>query len=323
MKVAGGLNWDVMKKPFEHVVIVGCGLLGASLGLALRKKGLAKVITGVGRRGSPSVAVACKRGAIDRATDDVAAAVRGGALEKDSIAPPPADLVVLCVPVRQFPETFKQFSGALSRGALVTDVGSTKAQVMKWAGEFLPGEAQFVGSHPMTGSEKSGPQAAREDLYQNAVCLVCRPERTTAEAAARVAGMWKELGMRVIECEARQHDRWVAAVSHLPYAVAATLVNSAMGDPGALEAAAGGFVDTSRVASGDVTMWTDILLTNREAAADMMGRFRVQLETLRDAVERGDEAAIRQYLTAAKNARDAFMAHRQAPLSGRAREQGA
>jgi prephenate dehydrogenase len=300
-----------MEKPFEHAVIIGCGLLGASLGLALRHKGLARVVTGVGRQGSPSVAIAQQRGALDRATDDAARAVGGGALAGESSPPPPADLVVVCVPVRQFPEMFRRLAPALAPGALVTDVGSTKAQVMQWAAELLPAHTAFVGSHPMTGGEKSGPQAARENLFQNAVCLVCRPTNVSAAAYQRVIGLWKALGMRIIACYADQHDRWVAAVSHLPYAVAATLVHATAGDPAALETAAGGFTDTSRIASGDVTMWTDILLTNRPAVSAMIGRYQENLQTLKSAVDRGDEAAIRAFLTQAKNSRDAFIAQRR------------
>ncbi len=291
-----------METPFDHVVIIGCGLLGASLGLAMRKNNLAKIITGVGRQGSPSVAIAQNRGAIDRATDDPAAAVRD------------AQLVILCTPVRQFPEMFRIIGPALPPGAIVTDVGSTKAQVMRWAADLLPAHVEFIGSHPMAGSEKSGPDAARADLYQNAVCLLCLPDRAPpreSEAAhQRLAAFWKALGMRIIECSAGQHDRWVAAVSHLPHVVATSLVNTTGGDPAALETAAGGFTDTTRIASGDVTMWTDILMTNSEAVRDMITAFEEKLGSLKAAIERGDESAVRTFLTAAKTTRDAFVARR-------------
>ena len=304
-----------MQEPFQHVVIVGCGLLGASLGLALRKKALARVITGVGRRGSPTVAIARERRAIDRVTDDPARAVRGSALPGESSARPPADLVVLCIPVRQFPPMFQLIAPALAPGTIVTDVGSTKAQVMQWAAEFLPAHAPFIGSHPMTGSEKSGPRAARDDLYQNAVCLICTPPTTPADAQQRIVGLWRTLGMRLISCDPAQHDRWTAAVSHLPYALAATLVHTAA-DPAALETAAGGFTDTTRIASGDVAMWTDILLTNRQPLLDMLALFQKNLAALQAAIERGDEAPIRAFLTTAKTARDAFIAKRRAAGGG-------
>ena len=305
----------VMHQPFQHVVIIGCGLLGASLGLALRKHHLARLITGVGRHGSPSLAIARERRAIDRATDDPALAVRGTALPGESSAPPPADLVVLCLPVRQFPQMFQLIAPALAPGTIVTDVGSTKAQVLQWAAQYLPAHAPFIGSHPMTGSEKSGPRAARDDLYQNAVCLLCQPPTTPAAASQRLTALWRTLGMRLIPCDPAQHDRWVAAVSHLPYTLAATLVHTAA-DPAALETAAGGFTDTSRIASGDVSMWTDILLTNRQPLLDILARFQENLAALRSAIDRSDEPAIRNFLTTAKTARDAFIAKRRAAGGG-------
>jgi prephenate dehydrogenase len=291
-----------MEMPFEHVVIVGCGLLGASLGLAMRKKSLAKGITGVGRRGSASLSVAHQRGAIDRESDDPAAAVRD------------AQLVILCTPVRQFPEMFRAIAPALPPGAIVTDVGSTKSEVMRWAHELLPAHVEFIGSHPMAGSEKSGPEAAREDLYQNAVCLVCRPSVPGAAADAahqRVTALWRDLGMRIVDCDAAQHDEWVAAASHLPHAIATTLMNVVGANPAALDVAAGGFTDTTRIASGDVAMWTDIFLTNRDAVRKAISEFEVELEKLRDAVEHGEESAIRGFLSKAKAARDAFTARRR------------
>jgi prephenate dehydrogenase len=304
-----------MPQPFQHVVIVGCGLLGASLGLALRKNNLASLITGVGRYGSSSVAIARQRGAVDRATADPAPAVRGDRFADEDAAFPPADLVVLCTPVRQFPDMFRRLAPAVAHGTLITDVGSTKAQVIRWATDLLPFYTHFIGSHPMAGSEKSGPQSARDDLFLDAVCLICPPASPKPAATAaydRISGLWQDLGMHIIPCNPDQHDRWVAAVSHLPYSLAAALIHTAAKDPAALETAAGGFTDTSRIASGDITMWTDILLTNRQAILDVIGAFLQDLSALHSAIDRGDESAIRAFLTAAKNARDAFLAHRRA-----------
>jgi prephenate dehydrogenase len=191
---------------------------------------------------------------------------------------------------------------------------------MRWAAEHLPAppRVQFIGSHPMAGSEKSGPEAAREDLYEMGACLVCKPEGGAGEGAggdealARVAWLWRSVGMRIIECTAKQHDVWVAAVSHLPHAIASSLVKAAAADPAALETAASGFIDTSRIASGDVTMWVDILMTNREAVVEVIDRFNRELGALQDAVRSGDEQAIRAMLTRAKELRDAFIAKRKA-----------
>ncbi len=301
-----------MEKPFEHVVIVGCGLLGTSLGLALRKHKLASVITGVGRAGSSSVTVAQQRGAIDRRSDDVALAVGAGII--DGISAPPADLVVVCVPIRQFPELFKAIGPKLQPQTLVTDVGSTKTQVMQWADALLPQYVDFIGSHPMAGSEKTGPEAARDNLYERAVCLLCRPVKakgTTDAAFARIAGMWQAIGMRVTACSPTDHDQRVAAVSHLPHALSFSLMLSAGRDPAALEAAAGGFTDMTRIAGSDPTMWLDIFLTNRDAVLETIGKFSNELSTLKTALEARDETAIREFLLAAKKTRETFIEGRK------------
>ncbi len=300
-----------MDEPFEHVVIVGCGLLGASLGLALRtaqNRGLAVRITGVGRRGSESVAKAMERGAVDRITDDAGLAVSGGQLAGESGAVHPADLIVMCTPVMQFPEIMEKIAGAGAgaAGAVVTDVGSVKGAVMQWAKEILPERVHFVGSHPMAGSEQSGPAAARADLFQGAVCVVCPAAGESAgdlAAAERVKNLWRAVGMHVTECTAEAHDRYVAAISHLPHIAAALLVNFAAGEPEALDLAAGGFIDATRIAAGDVTMWTDILLTNREAILRAAGRIHGAGGGAAGALAARNEASLRHILSAARDVR--------------------
>jgi prephenate dehydrogenase len=306
---------------FQHVVIVGVGLLGTSLGLALKNRRLARWVTGVGRAGSSSLDVAKARGAVDAVATDLAAAARGGATVGADI--PPADLIVLCTPIRQFPDAFRALAPALAPGAIVTDVGSTKADVVKWAAELLPPSVCFVGSHPMAGSEKSGPAAARETLYENAVCLICPPpppppapppdgRPSSAGACERVRQLWRAVGMRLIDVDADRHDRWVAAVSHLPHAAAFALVRTAAADPRALDAVAGGFLDTTRVASSDPAMWTDIFLTNRDAVLSALDDYTRELAALRAAVAAGDEPALRAYVAAAKAARDDLLTQRLA-----------
>jgi prephenate dehydrogenase len=272
----------------------------------------------VGRQGSPSVHTAQARGAIDRALDDMAAAVAGRPIAGESRALPPADLVVVCTPVRQFAASFRALAPALADGAIVTDVGSTKQQVMRWAAECLPGKVSFVGSHPMAGSERTGPKAAREDLYEKAICLIC--PAADASATARVAGLWQAVGMRTVECPAEVHDQWVAAVSHMPHALAFSLVNAAGHDPEALNAAAGGFIDMTRIASSDATMWVDIFLTNPQAVVAAIDRFTNELSALRMAIGRGDEAGIRAALNAAKTTREEFLARRRANGTGAERK---
>ena len=226
------------------------------------------------------------------------------------------DLVVLCAPVRQFPALFEQLRG-LPAGVLVTDVGSTKAEVMGWAKEILGADARrFVGSHPMAGSEKRGPEAARGDLYEGAVCLICESAVSDPAAVEKVEAMWRAVGMRTVRVGAEAHDRWVATISHLPHAVAFSLMNAAAKHPEALQAVANGFLDTTRVASSDVEMWTDIFLTNRAAVVEAMDSFAADLSALRTAVANGDEGAIRAVLSSAKKSRDELVARRKSGSSG-------
>jgi prephenate dehydrogenase len=297
---------DISESPkvrFDRVTIIGVGLLGASLGLAMKARGLATCVVGVGRAHSPSLAVALDKHAIDEAQTDAALAV------KDS------DLVVLCTPVRQFPDMLRSIAPALRPGTIVTDVGSTKQQVMRWAADLLPEHVNFIGSHPMAGSEKRGPEFARADLYDGAVCLICPQD---VEPVGRVVELWQRIGMRTMVLSPHLHDLWVAAVSHLPHAAAFSLVNAAALVPEALPVAAGGFIDSTRVASSDVQMWTDIFLTNQDEVVAMMDSYIEVLKTLRDAIRQGNEEYIHNHLTNAKEKRDALIRNRSAAKESKA-----
>ena len=269
------------------------GLLGTSLGLALKHHRLADKIIGVGRVGSPSLQIALQRGAIDVARTDPAAAA-------------PSDLIVLATNIAVFPEIFRAIANGLAEQTIITDVGSTKQQVCRWAKDLLPAPACFVGSHPMAGSEKRGPEFARPDLYTNAACFICAGKAPRLEVAAqRVEWMWQQLGMRTLRIKPHAHDRWVAAISHTPHAAAAALVNLIGPDAAnLLRAAAGGFMDTTRVASGDVAMWTDIFLTNRRAASQSIRALVQLLQGFERAIRHEDQATVRQFLQQAKTIRD-------------------
>jgi len=289
---------------FKRVTIVGVGLLGASLGLALKQRRLAQRVVGVGRKGSPSLETALARGAIDEMFFDIAKAAAD------------SDLVVLCTPIRQFPGMLQQIAPVLRAGTIVTDVGSTKAEVMRWAAQWLPAKADgpvFIGSHPMAGSEKRGPENARGDLYQGAVCLLCSDSAQPVVTAAleKIERLWQAVGLRTLRLDPQEHDRWVATISHLPHAVAFSLVNAAAREPEMLQAVAGGFIDTTRVASSDLEMWTDIFLTNREAVVAAIERFTGDLAALKGAIAAGDEAAIRGTLSRAGKTREELLARRE------------
>ncbi|MFN0067902.1 MAG: prephenate dehydrogenase [Limisphaerales bacterium] len=280
--------------PFRHASILGVGLLGGSLGLALRHRGLASRVTGFVRRAAAAAEVLAA-GAVDDATTDLAAAVRG------------ADLVVLCTPVAQIGELARSLAPHLAAGTVVTDVGSVKAAVIGAAeGPVHAAGAHFVGSHPMAGGEKTGVGAARADLFEGAVSLVTPTSATDPAAAEAVRQLWRGVGARVVDLDADTHDALVARTSHLPHVLAFALARYVL-DPAASPLQRGlcatGFRDTTRIAAGSPPMWRDILLGNRAhvlAALDGLGE---QLAELRTAVAAGDAAAVELFLTEASTRR--------------------
>jgi prephenate dehydrogenase len=277
---------------FGKVVIVGVGLMGGSLGLAVKKRGLAREVVGLVRR-RQTIARAKALGAIDSGTLSPAQAFPG------------ADLVVLATPVETMPELLRGFLPLLPAGCLVTDVGSTKVKFLRELEMrlYLPDPARktppprvaftFASSHPMAGSEKEGVEHARRDLYDGSHCLLVRTKYTPAEALHRLEQFWRAVGCRQVSVVgAEEHDRWVAAVSHLPHAAAACLVNVlaelSARDPRIGEAAGPGFRDTTRVAAGSPALWTDILLANRGEVCATIGLFRHQLSRLEMALNSGE-----------------------------------
>lgn len=297
----------------ETIAIVGVGLLGASLGLAIKKAGLCGRVIGIGRAESPSLEQAKQIGAIDEGFVDAAAGASN------------AQIVVLAANVGQFPALMDQLRPALARGALVTDVGSTKMQVMRWAARHLPNSVDFIGSHPMAGSEKHGPLAARADLYQDALCLLCAPAvrgrgRATpariSVAMEKAEALWRGIGMRTLRLDARQHDSWVAAISHLPHAVAMGTVLAAARTPQAFPAIAGGFMDTTRVAGGDPTMWADIFLTNRGPVRREITEMIRNLKKLQAAISGNDRARVMELLEQARALRADIATSRSARTAG-------
>lgn len=291
-----------IKPLFKHVTIIGVGLLGGSLAMALREKGLAQRVTGVGRPGSASLDVAMQRGAVDDVTSDMRAGVRD------------ADLVVLATNISSFASAMDVLAEASRPDCLVTDVGSTKDNVMQMARERMPNRC-FVGSHPMAGSEKSGPEFARADLYHGALCLVVPPERIAStmtvqsDAATKtITDLWHAVGMRTYVLDAHMHDEWVAIISHVPHLLAALMVNLTADIPQARMAAAGGFFDTTRVASGNVDMWTDILISNHQIVKSQLLKAVDQLDELHLAISSQDREAIRRWLSTAKTIRDQMLA---------------
>lgn len=273
---------------FKRLSILGVGLLGGSIGLAVKKLTSGGEIVGYGHRAS-TLETAMKMGAIDRSTTSAAEAVRG------------ADLVILCTPVGTFRSLLQEIAGGLTSGAIITDVGSTKRSIVRLAEELLPKTVHFVGSHPMAGSEKRGVEFAKADLFNGALCILTPTRQTNAGALAKVENFWAELGMRTKRLSPDDHDRLICDVSHLPHALAASLV--AMQSDDALELAGKGFQDTTRVAAGDAGLWRDILLDNADCVKASIARLRNQLDELEKRLDPGQSKALFDWLQKAAEKR--------------------
>lgn len=294
----------------RRLSILGVGLLGGSIGLAVKSAITSCEITGYGHRKS-TLEMALANGVIDRAADSAAAAVNE------------ADLVVLASPVGIFEQLLREIAPALREGAVVTDVGSTKRSVVRLAGEILPANVSFVGSHPMAGSERRGVEYARADLFKGALCILTPADARTDQApdgvgqdsAARaIADFWRKLGMRTATMSPAEHDRLLADISHLPHVLASALV--AMQHPAALELAGAGFFDTTRIAGGDGALWRDILLDNRDNVRASLLRLRQEVDLLLDRLDQQEAEPIRRWLDAAKERRAKVVQKRLREMTG-------
>jgi prephenate dehydrogenase len=277
----------------QRLAVVGVGLLGGSVAKAARARGLAREIVGIGRDES-RMAPALRDGVLDRATVDLAEGLRG------------ADVVVLAMPVLVIERMLPAVAAAVADGALVTDVGSTKAGIVAAAGALTATRPfRFVGSHPMAGSEQAGYAVARDDLFEGATVIVTPTDTTAPRSVKETVGMWEAMGARVSQLDPRAHDRVVAAISHLPHLVAFALVAGAHRfEPSAFAFAARGFRDTTRVAAADPVMWQEIFHDNRAALLDSVARFREALAEVEGLVDRADEALLRTWIAQVKHLRE-------------------
>ncbi len=279
-----------MTPHFDTVAIVGVGLLGGSLGLALKARGLAGTVRGVGRRQS-SLDTAKQAGAIDETFLDATEAVRG------------AGLIVICTPAALTPRVLDDIRPICAPDAIVTDVTSTKAEICRHACATWPSPRRFVGSHPMAGSEKHGPEHAYESLYEGCITIIEKGARIDAEAAQAVRALWEAVGARVVEMDPADHDAVVARTSHIPHVVAAGLaiLASRMGPVQALVGP--GFRDATRIAGSRPEVWRDICLTNAAAIAEGLGALTAELQEIQAAIEAGDAARIEAFFEAGRAAR--------------------
>ena len=271
----------------KRVAILGLGLMGGSVGLALKKRKAAGTVVGYARR-AETRKLALKLQAVDEVFDDPAKAVEG------------ADLVILCAPILAIPELAEKCAGSLKPGSLVTDVGSTKAWLAARAGALIGGAgAVFVGSHPIAGSEQQGLDAARPDLYDRAVVVVTPADGLSGPAVVKLTNFWENLGATVKVMTPEEHDRIVARTSHLPH-VAAALVSSTVGRDGDLRKigtyCGPGFRDATRIAEGSPEVWHDIIQSNREFLAGELKELRAALERVLAVVEKGDSRGMLDFL---------------------------
>lgn len=264
--------------------------MGSSLGLALKQRGLSRV-HGYARR-EETRNLALERGICDEVHDTAKAASDG------------ADVIVLCVPVLAMSSIVEEISGVLGSDTIVTDVGSTKGEVCRQIGGVLGGGAVFVGSHPMAGSDETGLESAREDLYEGAVVIVT-PGADTAQASVdEVGDFWAGVGGKVSVMDPETHDRIIARTSHLPHLAASILVASVLGDSeDAVTFCGSGFRDTTRVAGGSEDIWHDIVKSNSRAVLDELGKFSDLLGEVRGMIDRGDFEQVRKFLAEARRLR--------------------
>lgn len=283
---------------FDRVAIVGLGLMGGSLGLAIRRRKLARCVAGYARR--PSVRRrAMAIGAVDEVHSDLLEAVRN------------ADLVVFCVPILTIPRLLAECAPALRAGCVVTDVGSTKSVVVADMMRILARlDVHVVGSHPIAGSEAAGIGAARADLYSGSVVVVTPTPRIRTAGMRMVTGFWKALGARVKVLSPEQHDRVLAATSHGPHMAAAALAESVLGRGGSpLGAFCGtGFRDTTRIAAGSEDVWHDIVATNRKAIGLELAGLEKVLRGLRKDLEAGRLECVKRFLARSRMLRTALEA---------------
>jgi prephenate dehydrogenase len=285
----------------KRLAIIGLGLMGGSLGLAVRRKRLPYSVVGYARR-EETRRIAMKRRAVEFAFDNPRDAVAG------------ADIVVFCLPVLTIPKLVRDCMPCFAPGCIVTDVGSTKSTLISGMKRLFKGNpAAFVGSHPIAGSDETGIESARHDLYEGAVCVVtdevCGGKKTRASGdIAKVVRFWKGIGMDVVVMSAGEHDRTIARTSHLPHLIASVLVSTVCkANAGKIERFCGtGFRDTTRIAGGSESIWHDIVKTNSKMVGKQLGEFQKELAKVKNMIDSGDFNGVRRFLAQTREKRRSF-----------------
>ena len=271
--------------------------MGGSLALALREKGEVGEVLGIGR-GLANLEEAKRLGIIDSFTQNISEGVRD------------ADVVIVATPVGSIVDIIAENQKHMKDGAIITDVGSVKGDIVDGVDSIIDDRLYFVGGHPIAGTEKSGASAAFPDLYKGSRCILTPTQKTNKAALDKVSRMWQTAYADVIVMGTKEHDKILAAISHLPHMVAYALVSTVDGvndfEEGILKYSAGGFKDFTRIASSSPEMWRDICLMNRSAVIDMIDRFTVQMADIRAMVEKGDDVELLENFKRSKQARDSL-----------------
>jgi prephenate dehydrogenase len=282
-------------KELRNISVVGLGLLGGSIALAARQRLPGTRVIGYSHRASTRTR-ARDLGIGTEIADDLAEAVGS------------ADLVILATPIFTFEKYFVEISACVPAGCIVTDVGSTKVMPHRWAEAQLDRRVHYVGSHPVAGSEQRGVEFARDDLFCQARCILTTTPASYHDAVRLLRTFWSALGCSVSVMDPDAHDRVFANISHLPHVLAAGLVNASDGDD--MKFAGKGFLDSTRIASGPPSIWTDVLLANGENIAAGIDRILSELSTLRTAIRGGDRQEIERLLDAAQRKRAALIKYK-------------
>ncbi len=281
------------------VAVIGIGLIGGSLGLAMKRHFAGSVFLCGFDTSEKSLAVALERGAIDEAAADVKSAVQD------------ADVIFLCTPVLQIVPIVKEILPHVKKGAVITDTGSTKQFIWEHLQKLLPAGVYYVAGHPMAGKEHSGIQAADQDLFRNKCYVIVEDTGAPKEAVGRILYLLQATHANVTTMDIAKHDRCAAVISHVPHVVAAalvTLLNRSHSDIETnLKLAGGGFKDTTRIASSNADMWSDICLTNQEAIIQSLEEMKAILDETIANIENGDRTRLHAYFASAKKRRDQLL----------------
>lgn len=282
----------------EHLVIVGVGSIGASVGMGLRRLGLVRHVTGIGRS-EANLKIAQQRGAIDHYQTTINAHINS------------ASVILLTVPMGAMRTVLTEIKPHLNPATIISDGGSTKTSMLADVSAVLGDTRQFVGAHPISGTEKSGAAAAMMDLFQNRRVIITPDANSNSAFVELIENMWRALGAKVERMSCEHHDKVLAATSHLPHMLAYGLVDNLSRFAEVDEVfryAAGGFRDFTRIASSDPTMWRDICIHNRDALLAALDSYLADMQNIYAAVAAGDAETLQQVFVNAKTTRDHFMA---------------